>query len=284
MRVDAIVLHYDTPQETAACVVSLTESMRQPAKVWLLDNGSPTVPARELGLSGVELVELPRNLGFAGGCNEGLRRAFADGADAVLLLNSDARLMPDALGWLEAALLDPGVAAVAPVVRRPDGMVESAGIDFSRRTARMRLRDAGRPEPRSFDKVAAVAGTAVLLRRAALVEVGLFDAAYFYAFEDLDLGLRLGAAGWRSVVERRATCVHLGSRSIGAESPERLYFALRNHLRLVDKLFPSLWRPPLVVSYYLMQVLLRPPAPRLPSLSALGRGLFHHLRRRYGPP
>jgi len=285
MRLDALVLHYDTPAETTACVASLARSTRRLDRVWLLDNGSATAPARTLGLGDVELVELPHNLGFAGGCNEGLSRAFADGADAVLLLNSDAQLLPDALGWLEQALTDDArVAVVAPVVRRPDGIVESAGIDFSGLTGRMRLRDAGRAEPGSGAPVAAVAGTAMLVRATALAEVGLFDAAYFYGFEDLDLGLRLQEAGWRSVVERRAGCVHLGSRSIGAASPTRLYFALRNHLRLVEKLTPpSLWRPPLVVSFYLLQLMLRPPAPRLPSLVALARGLGDHLRGRYGP-
>lgn len=58
-------------------------------------------------------IQNPRNLGFAGGCNVGIRRALVDGADAVFLLNQDAEIDSDSLKALEANPAD----IVAPIIR-----------------------------------------------------------------------------------------------------------------------------------------------------------------------
>ena len=53
----------------------------------------------------------------------------------------------------------------------------------------------------------------MLVRREALVQVGLFDEGYFMYSEELDLCRRLRTAGWRVVHEPRATVVHYEARA-----------------------------------------------------------------------
>src|SRR5205823_5569690 len=55
-------------------------------------------------------------------------------------------------------------------------------------------------------------------RRAAWEEVGGFDEAIFFYMEDLDLALRLRAAGWKAAATPEAVGVHLGSATAGARS------------------------------------------------------------------
>jgi GT2 family glycosyltransferase len=75
----------------------------------------------------------------------------------------------------------------------------------------------------------------MLLTRRAIETVGLFDESYFFSFEDLDWCLRARRAGFASVVAPDARVYHQGSASMG-DSPERLYYAARNHLKVAGSL------------------------------------------------
>ena len=83
--------------------------------------------------------------------------------------------------------------------------------------------------------VDAVSGCAMLINREVFDAIGLFDEDYFFTFEDLDFCLRARRAGFATILAGAATAYHEGSRSIGAASPQRLYFAARNHLLLASR-------------------------------------------------
>jgi GT2 family glycosyltransferase len=95
----------------AECLASV---LPQASEVVVVDNGSSDATASAIARqAGAVIVRSPRNLGFAGGVNLGLRHASGE---IVALLNDDAVAGP---GWLDAArvvLTDPTVAAVTPKV------------------------------------------------------------------------------------------------------------------------------------------------------------------------
>jgi GT2 family glycosyltransferase len=82
----------------------------------------------------------------------------------------------------------------------------------------------------------------MLVEREVFEAVGLLVEDYFFGFEDLDFCLKARRAGFATVLAGSATVYHEGSRSIGAETPRRLYFAARNHLLLARRLEPSAGR------------------------------------------
>lgn len=144
-----------------------------------------------------------RNLGFAGGNNLGM---FGLQARYVALLNNDALVDPGTLPTL-VAFMDrcSRVGACAPRLVWPDGRPQpfSYGADpapgYLMRRARARrrghdLHDWGPGVPRSVEWVA---GTCMVLRPAALAQVGLLDEGIFMYFEDNDLCLRLRQRGWQ---------------------------------------------------------------------------------------
>jgi GT2 family glycosyltransferase len=133
--VAVVVLNYQGWQDTLACVASLLrEGSGLAMSVIVCDNASPNGSLKHLrqgmsaGLSdGPELLTLSRaqaeagqgacappsttwqqlvlidnegNLGFAAGCNVGIRWACHAGADFVWLLNNDTEVAPNALGAL----------------------------------------------------------------------------------------------------------------------------------------------------------------------------------------
>ena len=104
-RVAVVVLNWNGLQLTRACVRSLRAQTAPAGAIVVVDNGSANgeaaALAREFG-NAIEVLALPHNLGFAGGCNAAFERLLAgNGPDFVALLNNDAEAEPR---WLEELL------------------------------------------------------------------------------------------------------------------------------------------------------------------------------------
>lgn len=293
-RIAAVVLNYRTPDATRRAIQSLLESRRPLQELILVDNGP------EQGVSAfadygntVRYVATARNLGFSGGMNAGIRLALADGADAVLLVNSDATAAPGMIAALEACLVnvpDGGIAGPVLRARATPDLVTSRGLSYDRRTGRMRDRvlDARRRTEAPWQAVDALSGCVLLIRRAVFETVGLLDEAYFFSFEDLDFCLTARAAGFSSLIVEGATAWHDGSQSIGAESPRRLYFAARNHLRFAARVDPRAGRAAAaaramaIVGYNVAHAARAPGGSLFGRLGAVAAGTRDHLAGRYG--
>lgn len=250
-RTAAIVLNYGTPDDTWLATRSLLASRRKVDEIIVVNNDAAEddpVPlstrVRSLAAA-VTLVSTGRNLGFSGGMNVGIREALRGGATEILLVNSDVIVPPDCIGRLQAGLdtvPHAGIAGPVVLARSEPDRVASRGISYSARTGRMR--HLGYLEPvaglslSEHTVVDAVGGCLMLVRREVFETVGLFDDDYFFSFEDLDLCLRARAAGFRTVLCASARVHHEGGRSMGANSPRRLYFAARNHLLVARRSNP----------------------------------------------
>jgi GT2 family glycosyltransferase len=234
-RIGVVVLDFGRPADAERAAQS-AQDPRLDVRVLIVENGS-----REVAATAGARLRLPENRGFAGGMNAGLERLRAEGCEQYLILNNDAVLEPNCLHLLSEALEDPRLAAVGPVIlRAADGRVESRGLSVDLRGGRVRMEGQGEAaEDRAgLRSVAALSGAVLMISRAALDGVGPLDDAYFFSFEDVDWCVRAGRAGFGLAVVLAARARHEGSRTIGRPSPERLYYAARNHLRCAEKLDP----------------------------------------------
>src|SRR5690606_29247051 len=137
-------------------------------------------------------------------------------------------------------------------------------------------------------RVDAVSGCAMLVRREVFDAVGLLDEPYFYGFEDLEFCLRARAAGFATAVVPGAVVSHRGQASMGAGSPQRLYFAVRNHLRLARRVGPQTWpvrtaRAAAILGWTMAFAVVRSGVPVVSGLRAIARGVRDHRAGRYGP-
>jgi GT2 family glycosyltransferase len=295
-RIAAVVVNYQTPADTQLAVKSLLASRLPLQQVIVVDNDAADElrAAAPAWGSAVTYLHTGANLGFAGGINAGVREALASGADAVLLVNSDVVLTPSCLTYLDQALdAHPDAAIAAPLLlaRTDPATVASAGIDYDRRTGRMRERHAGRRR-HAVDLAAgprvAASGCVLLVTRAAWERVGLLDERYFFGFEDIDFCLRAAAVGLGTCFDARAVAYHEGGGSLGPASPRRFYFAARNHLLLAGDHHAGgplarLSRPMAVLALNVAHALASPGGSRAAKLGATLRGALDYARGRFGP-
>jgi len=245
-RVGVVVLDFGRPEDAQRAASSARESGLD-VSVLIVENGAAG-RGSSASEAGVARLCLRDNLGFAGGMNAGIQQLLAQGCDPLLLLNNDAALEPGCLSLLVAALEGPSVGAVGPLIlSAEDGRVESRGLRVDLRHGSVRLEGTGTAAddgaPVSVD---ALSGAVLMMTATALDRVGPLDPEYFFSFEDVDWCVRARRAGFELLVVPAARARHLGSRTIGRDSPQRLYFAARNHLRCAEKLSPlsglSRWR------------------------------------------
>lgn len=288
-RLAAIVLNFRTPDDTVMAVRSLLASTRPPDDLIVVDNDAgPGCRAQVAGLHpAVRYVSAGSNLGFSGGMNLGIRAALAAGANAVLLVNSDATVAADCVGRLESGLDGVQVGIAGPVIHDPSiERVTSSGIDYDASTGRMRERQESLIG--GAVNVDAVSGCVMLTASEVFEKVGFLDDDYFFTFEDIDFCLRARVAGFRTVVIPEAVAYHVGSRTIGKASPERLYFAARNHLLLASRAtrssnpLKSMLRTSSIVSLNLAHAVTSAHGPLAGRLSAVFRGVGDYFRGQLG--
>ena len=296
-RLAAVVVNHKTPADTALAVQSLLVSKRRLDAIVVVDNDTEADlwPITPPWAERVEYRHTGRNLGFAGGANVGVRVALEGGADAVFLLNSDAEVSAGCVGRLDDALqAAPQVGIAAPLLlsREDPEVVASAGIDYDTHTGRMRERLAGRRHgdvDTAPGERAAASGCALLVARKTWERVGLFDERYFFGFEDIDLCLRAGAAGIRTVLVDGAVAYHQGGGTLAPTSRRRFYFAARNHLFLA-RAHPGggpvagLVRPFTVSALNIAHALTSSGGSRAGKLWATLRGITDYASGRTGEP
>jgi N-acetylglucosaminyl-diphospho-decaprenol L-rhamnosyltransferase len=186
------------------------------------------------------------NDGLAAGWNAGMRVA---GGRYVLLLNADAWVVGDAVGRLVAfADATPDAAYVGPLLRNPDGSLQRSVRGFPtlwrlateylflRKLApRSRALNAFYAGGFEHDRIADaefLMGACMLVRRAAVDEVGPLDERFFLFSEETDWCYRFRQAGWRVVFYPGAEAVHVG----GAGHGGRMFREqVRGHLRFLAK-------------------------------------------------
>ena len=265
MKLVAVVLNWNGGDDTALALESLTG-----VETICVDNGSEDGSDGEIEqrFPNVELIRNGANLGFAGGSNAGIVRALDRGADWVLLVNNDAQATAGIADALErAATARPDAGLLACKVLFDDGKrVQFAGASFN-----AWLGYSGRPvgygKPDSFHELRDVGradGAAMAVSRSALERAGLLDEALFAYAEDVELSLRVRAAGFAVVFVPDAIVRHKGGASTGGgSSTHSLYYDTRNTIIVCERHRPlprgaRALRRAAIVGAHLVQAASRP--------------------------
>jgi N-acetylglucosaminyl-diphospho-decaprenol L-rhamnosyltransferase len=222
---DVVVVSYNSESTLRPCVEGLAAA--PDLNVIVVDNASRDRSVESVRGLRLTMLALDDNRGFAYGCNRGWQ---SGSAPAVLFLNPDARIGPDAVRALATSLeRRPEVGLLAPRIRNDAGE-----LDYSlRRFPRARSTYAQAlflhrlfPKAAWSDEVVRspeaytsahpaewVSGACVLARREALEQVGGWDEGYFLYGEDVDLCRRLQLTGWVVRYEPSVEAVHAGGAS-----------------------------------------------------------------------
>ncbi len=250
-----VVINFRTAALVKDCLSAIGPELEaNDARVAVIDNFSNDGSAEEIAdwlMRGevwkgrIMLVRSPSNEGFSGGNNIGIN---AVDANYYLLLNSDALMRPGALGALiEAAARAPDAGIIAPRLEDLDGTPQISAFRFHSPLSEFLAAAETGPLDKLFRGAIVPIGVSdaphdcdwasfacVLIRRAALDEVGLMDDGYFMYFEDADYCRALRNKGWRVVYDPSARVVHLRGGSSPVKSsmkakkrPPAYYYAAR---------------------------------------------------------
>jgi hypothetical protein len=245
---DVVVVAYGSPELLADCLDGLHDhAATLGQKVVVVDNG-PADAAASLVRSRwpeVELVVSGRNHGFGAAANRGIARGQAP---YVLVLNPDVIVREETLDRMMALLeAHPECGIGGCRLERADGTFDHAARrSFPTPLSGLahlvgvghRLRGGPLAQYRAPNvergRVDAVNGAFMLIRRAALDEVGAFDERYWMYMEDLDLCYRFGRAGWETWYEPSVSAMHLkGATASRAASPRLTLAFYRSMARFV---------------------------------------------------
>jgi GT2 family glycosyltransferase len=203
---------------------SLAEQSEKDFTVYFVDNNtdnSDTLYSEELNKKfnlNIIYCSSGGNIGFAGGNNLGAAKAISDGSEYIFFLNNDTILDKDCLRELTAALKnDNNAAAAAPLILFWNGSKTKervqefgAAADFnSYRITKMyegiNYNEAELPEAMPTD---VLPGAATFIRAGALKNTGLWEESYFAYGDEIDLGKRIQAAGFKCTVNKNAVLWH----------------------------------------------------------------------------
>jgi N-acetylglucosaminyl-diphospho-decaprenol L-rhamnosyltransferase len=245
---------------------SLSLATDRPVWVLLADNGSTDGAPQEAvqRYPNVRLFATGANLGYGAAINRAVARlADEDGAGAhefLVVANPDVQWGPGSIdALLDAASRWPHAAALGPLIREPDGSVYPSARHlpslirggmhavigplwptnpWTLAYRQERLEPSERP-------VGWLSGSCLLMRCAAFAAVGGFDERYFMYMEDVDLGDRLGKAGWLNVYVPSAEVLHHKGHATGRYPARNLAAHHRSTYTYLADRHTGWWRAPL---------------------------------------
>jgi N-acetylglucosaminyl-diphospho-decaprenol L-rhamnosyltransferase len=186
----------------------------------------------------VEVIDTPRNVGFGAGNNHALRRARGE---YIMLVNPDLVIFPGEMEKLVTFLDEhPDVGFAGPMLLHPDGAMQYSCYRFPGPLIPIYRRSLLGRTPwgkRAVDhylmkelvkqnramEVDALMGSAILIRRKALEEIGMFDEKYFMYFEEVDICRRAWHYNWRVAYVPHVKMVHYHARESVVSWPWQIF-------------------------------------------------------------
>jgi len=227
-HISLVVVNYNAGSLLARCIES---SRTQVNEVVVVDNASvdSSIDECEQRFSGLDQIKYVRNksnLGFAAACNIGV--SYSSG-DTIVFLNPDCQLDMGAVAKMHEVLIaNDENGMVGGLLINPDGTEQGGGRravptpwrSFVRAFGLYRL--ASRwpklfydfylhktPLPKEPIEVEAISGACMVVKRQAVVDVGMWDEGYFLHCEDLDWCMRFRKNGWKILFVPSARVTHV---------------------------------------------------------------------------
>lgn len=269
MLLSVIIVSYKTKALTLQTIESVYDSIEHSAllkkqtEVWVVDNNSndgsqAAIAALQKRHNTLQLIQNNDNLGFSAANNAAIERAQGE---YILLLNSDTVVQDNALEQLVVQMQKrEELGILAAQLLNPDHTIQAQGGSFptlaSLASHMLFLDDLpiiGKLFPstqhtgknhRHAHQTALyqldwVGGTAMLIRREVIEEIGMLDNAIFMYGEDVEYCMRARHHLWEVAVLPSAKILHYGSAS--SSSKNAILGELQSYLYIWAKHKP-LWQ------------------------------------------
>lgn len=232
-----VVVHYGDSAVTTEALRAVGGAIPTARQVVVDNSGNWPAVGHE------SVIRQAHNRGFAGGANVGLSHAFGRGADAVWLLNNDAKPPPGVLARLLETAGGDSMSIIGALEIDPRDQ-DPTGPNVARAPMLpAHLRDRVYVIAGPMRSVDFLPGFSLLIGRNAWERVGPLDEHYFHYFEDVDYSVRAARSGVRLVLDCAARIPHRRATALGRDSELETYYFLRNRLLLARHYHrgPAIW-------------------------------------------
>ncbi|MBE9510884.1 MAG: glycosyltransferase family 2 protein [Bacteroidetes bacterium] len=219
-------------------------------KIIIADNGSSDDSLEFIRnkFKNVEIIELDKNYGFAGGYNKAFEKI---NSQYYILLNSDVEVSKN---WIEPIIKemdnDPVVAAAMPkIISYHDrskfeyagaagGFIDKWGYPF----CRGRILNNIEPDNNQYNDSTEIfwaSGACLFVKSKIFHDAGGFDDDFFAHMEEIDLCWRIKNLGYKIYCYPFSQVYHVGGGTLPNETPSKLFLNFRNNLWVLLKNLPA---------------------------------------------
>ena len=246
-NISIITINYNGLNDTGELIQTLPLE-DESIEVIVVDNASKEDEASviEQRYPQVKVIRSPKNLGFAGGNNLGIKAAHGK---YIFFINNDtlirckkeegrSKMFQPLINRLESS---PKIGAVCPKIRFAweDHPIQFAGYtSLSRITMRNQAIGCGETDMGQYNTAHPTPyahGAAMMVKREVIEKAGLMPECYFLYYEELDWSMMIRRAGYDIWYDPAFTVYHKESQTTGQQSPLRTYYITRNRLLFVKR-------------------------------------------------
>ncbi len=250
-RIAIVILNWNGQEFLERFLPGVVRHSSSPGmKIIVADNGSSDDSLEFIRnkFKKIEIIELDKNYGFAGGYNKAFERI---NSEYYILLNSDVAVSEN---WIEPIIKkmddDPVVAAAMPkIISYHDrskfeyagaagGFIDKWGYPF----CRGRILNNIEPDNNQYNdsiEIFWASGACLFIKSKIFHDAGGFDDDFFAHMEEIDLCWRIKNLGYKIYCYPCSQVYHIGGGTLPNETPSKLFLNFRNSLWLLLKNLPS---------------------------------------------
>lgn len=291
-----IVLTWNNFEDTAECLQSLQEIDYPNYHVVLVDNGSVDDSLKKIRslYPEVTIIEINKNLGYAGGNNVGIQYAISERAEYILLLNNDVivnKYLVSEFIRVSERYPAAGILGGTNYYYEKRNMIQFSGgiIDWKRgNIIDVTRHKIDKGQFKQVREVDTVAGSCLFIPTQIIKKIGLLNERYFLNFEETDWCCRVKRAGYKVYSCSAAKVWHKVSVS-GKKREDGInilkYYSIRNKFLFLIRnspkffLLSSLQYHTIMTTFQVLQLIIK---GKLKEAKLLIFGLRDGFLGRYG--
>ena len=240
-KATVIIVTYNHAKYMKNCISSVLEN--NPSEVIVVDNGSSdgTVELIEKEFFQVKLIRSPRNLGYGGGNNFGVKHAKGE---YVVILNPDTKVEKNWLEKLLKPLEKEEKLITTPKILTYDGSkINTCGnIDHFTGLTFTRGLNESPGKFNEFEYLSGLSGACFAMRRKDYLELGGFDENFFTYNEDAEFSWRAHAKGFNILYVPTSIVYHDYELKV---PPKKIYYLEKGRYIILRKYLT--WREVLLM-------------------------------------
>lgn len=235
-KVSIITVNYKQRGVTCELLNSIAELTYPNLETIIVDNAQESDDSEvfKIHLPEARVINVPENIGFAGGNNVGIDAA---NGDYVFLLNNDTEVKEGTIEKiLESFSKNERIGAISPILRYYDTPEQIQFAGFTEINPLTGRNDLIQEQPENLiADTSYFHGAAVMIPMHVIEQCGLMPEEYFLYYEELDWSRIIRRKGYEIKVRTDIEVLHKESVTTGKNSPLKVYYQNRNRIHFMRK-------------------------------------------------